>query len=348
MTVGVIGCGFWSGYQVAAWREADPSLQFVFCDREVGKAQALADRFGAVAVYSDTNTFFRDSRIEVVDVITNPSTHAALILRATERGLPVICQKPLATDEVTAAAMVARCRERGVSLYVHENFRWQPSIRHLKTLIDRGELGRPFRARLHFNSRFPVFDNQPELARLERFLLADLGVHLLDVCRFLFGEARRVYCITQRVNPTIRGEDVASLLLHMESGMTCAVEMSYATVSDLECFPQTLAEVEGEAGTIRLLPNFEYAITTRAAERRERIELPTYDWVNPRYAVAQSAMVPLHEQFLRGLRQGEAVETTGADNLHTLALTYAAYRSADTEQSVAIAPVRPKETPGVH
>ncbi|WP_420458771.1 Gfo/Idh/MocA family protein [Neolewinella sp.] len=348
MTIGVIGCGFWSGYQVAAWREADPTLQFVFCDRQAQKAQALADRFGAAAVYTDADDLFRDARVDAVDIITNPGTHAALTLGASERGLPVICQKPLATDQATATDAVARCRERGVALYVHENFRWQRPIRHLKMLIDGGEVGRPFRAHLHFNSRFPVFDNQPELARLERFVLADLGVHLLDVCRYLFGEARRVYCVTQQVNATIRGEDVASILLRMQNGMICTVELSYATVTDLECFPQTLAEVEGEAGTIRLLPNFEYVITTRATTRRERIELPTYDWVNPLYAVAQSAMVPLHQQFLRGLRSGDVVETTGADNLRTLALTYAAYRSADTGRAIDTEPTQPKTRPGAH
>ncbi len=53
MRIGIIGCGFWAGYQVAAWREADPRVQFAFCDRVAEAAQALAARFGPAPWYAD-------------------------------------------------------------------------------------------------------------------------------------------------------------------------------------------------------------------------------------------------------------------------------------------------------
>ena len=328
MTLGIIGCGFWAGYQVAAWREADSQLSFIFCDQDAQRAQRMANHFGSNQWYTDAENMLAQESLDVVDIITSPDTHAVLAGWAADRKIPVICQKPMASTWSDAQRMVKTFQEASVPLYVHENFRWQLPIRHLKKLLDRGEIGNPFRARLYFNSAYPVFENQPFLAQLDQFLLADVGVHLLDVCRFLFGEVSRLYCLTQQVNPGIKGEDVATLLLEMENGMTCTVEMSYASVVDYECFPQTLAEIEGDRGSIRLGPEYQFTITTRNGQQKEQLSLPSYDWVNPQYAVVQSSMVALHRHFLAGIQNGEPVETTGSDNLRTLQLVYAAYDSS--------------------
>ena len=337
MKIGVIGCGFWAGYQVAAWREADPMVQFVFCDRVAEAAQALAERFGPAAWYTEAETMLNEEKaLDAVDIISSPDTHAALTALAAQRGLPVICQKPMAPNWEQAQRMVHVCQQAEVPLYIHENFRWQAPIRRLKELLESDMIGTPFRARIYFNSAFPVFDNQPFLAQLERMMLADVGVHLLDVSRFLFGEVKRLYCQTQRVNPAIRGEDVATLLLETVGGMTVTVEMSYASVVDYECFPQTLVEVEGNRGSVRLGPDFQFIVTTQEEQRTEQLTLPEYDWVHPQYAVVQSSMVEIHRHFLAGLRDGKAVETTGVDNLQTLRLVEAAYDSAERGEVVGI------------
>ncbi len=336
MRIGIIGCGFWAGYQVAAWREADPDLEFVFCDRVAEAAQALAERFGSASWYDDAEATLEAEALDAVDIITSPDTHAALTELAAARGLPVICQKPMAPDWEQARHMVRVCQEAGVPLYIHENFRWQQPIRHLKKLLDNDTIGTPFRARIYFNSAFPVFDNQPFLAQLERMMLADVGVHLLDASRFLFGEVTRLYCQTQRVNPNIKGEDVVTLLLETAGGMTVTVEMSYASVVDYACFPQTLVEVEGNRGSVRLGPDFQFTVTTREGQHPEQLTLPSYDWVHPQYAVVQSSMVEIHRHFLAGLRDGKAVETVGEDNLKTLQLVEAAYESAARGEVVGI------------
>src|SRR5690606_39312970 len=72
----------------------------------------------------------------------------------------------------------------------HENWRWQSPIRKVKELLDAGVIGNVFKARVTFCSAFPVFDNQPFLRELEEFILTDIGSHILDVCRFLFGDRK--------------------------------------------------------------------------------------------------------------------------------------------------------------
>lgn len=204
----------------------------------------------------------------------------------------------------------------------------------MKHSIESGAIGIPFRARIYFNSRFPIFENQPILATLDQFIIADLGVHLLDVCRFLFGEVSSIYCQSQSVNPSIRGEDVATIILEMNSGMSCTLELSYASIVEYECFPQTLAEIEGDRGTLSLRPDFVLSTITKEVVSTETITLPDYSWIHPQYAVVQSAMVAIHEDFLEAIRNKKSAETSGEDNLMTLRLMHAAYESAKTSQVI--------------
>ena len=94
--------------------------------------------------------------------------------------------------------MVNICREAGVNLFIHENYRWQAPIRRFKEIMDSGVIGKPFKARVSFLSGFPVFDNQPFLAELDHFILTDMGSHILDVTRYLFGEVETLWCQTRQ------------------------------------------------------------------------------------------------------------------------------------------------------
>ena len=95
---------------------------------------------------------------------------------------------------------------------------------------------------------------------IERFIIEDLGIHILDVARFLFGDVARVTARTRRVNPAVRGEDVATILLDHENGVTSVVDCSYATLMAVESFPETLIEVDGAEGSIRLNQGYDLVV----------------------------------------------------------------------------------------
>ncbi len=151
--------------------------------------------------------------LDFVDVITDVSSHSRFVKLAAVRGLPVICQKPMSVTLEESDLMVGLCREARVPFFIHENWRWQTPIRELKKKLDEGVIGKPFRARISFCSSFPVFDNQPFLKDLEQFILTDVGSHILDAGRFLFGEVAELFCRIHRINLGIKGN--ASLLAAM-------------------------------------------------------------------------------------------------------------------------------------
>lgn len=296
----------------------------------------MAERFRIPASYQSPEALVEELHPELLDIITSPETHPEMVAVAATHGIAAICQKPLANDFATALAMVDKCRSAGVSLFVHENWRWQLPIRAVQRVLQTQQIGMPFRARIDFNSSFPVFQNQPFLKELDQFILADVGVHILDVVRFLFGEAANLLCRTRRIHQDIKGEDVATLLLEMENGMAVNCNLSYASRTENERFPETYIFIEGEQGSLELGPDFWIRVTTNDGTLSKRYPSSVYPWADPGYALIHASIVECHRNLLGALRGAGAAETTGVDNLRTLQLVYGAYESARLDQVIPI------------
>jgi predicted dehydrogenase len=327
----MVGAGFWARYQLAAWKEVPEAECVAVCDRMRERAERLAMSLGVMRVYDDTARMLEQERVDFVDIVTDPPSHPELVRLVADHGIAVVCQKPLALSLEEAEALVDYCHSRGVRLIVHENWRWQVPIRALRRMLDGGVIGRPFYGEIRFCTSFPVFQNQPYLRTLERFALADVGVHLLDVARFFFGEADRLYCQTHRVDPDIRGEDVAIVVLRMNT-TTVVCRMSFASRLSEERFPQTFCTIEGDRGSLELGPDYWIRTTTAEGTWARRFPPPSYPWVDPLYEVVQASMVPCNAHILHALRTGEPAETEAEDNLKTLRLVFAAYDSASRGQ----------------
>jgi predicted dehydrogenase len=332
----ILGTGFWAWYQLAGWRELAGAECVALYNRTLSKAQALANEFGIARVYDNVDALFANEDLDFVDIISNVETHSALVLLAAARRVAVICQKPMAPSLEEAQRMAAACLNASVPLYIHENWRWQRPIRELKQQLDQALIGQPFRARLHYCSSFPVFDNQPFLKDLAQFVLTDMGTHLLDVVRYLFGEVDSLACQIARVHPDIRGEDVATVLMRMTNGMTVVCEISYASRTEFERFPQTFILVEGALGSLELAPDYWLRQTTAAGTLARRAPPHHYSWADSAYDVVHASIVDCNANLLSAIQGTGQAETTAVDNLRTLRLVYAAYDAARLNQVVSL------------
>jgi D-apiose dehydrogenase len=329
---GVIGCGFFGRNHLHGWREVEGAEIAAVCDRDRARAEAAAAEFGVPAVYDDPEAMLRAETLDFVDVVTSPDTHRPLVELAARYGRHVICQKPLAPEFEDARAMVRACADAGVRLMVHENFRWQTPMRALKE--ESAALGELFFGRIEFRTAFDVYRDQPYLAEDPRFIIADLGVHLLDLARFFLGEAEQLYCVTRRVNPRIRGEDTATILLRMQGGAACEVDLTYGSRTEEDLFPQTLVRLEGTEGSAILGPHYRLSVTRGAESARRDAPPRPFPWSRPPLEAVQDSVVRTQQHWTDCLREGREPETTGEDNLRTLALVHAAYRSAEERRAV--------------
>ena len=338
MRFALFGAGFWSAYQLAAWQELGGVECVAICDVDRARADALAARFGVPAAYDDPETLLARETPGFVDIVTGVDSHRPLTLLAARHGVPVICQKPLAPSLDEAREMAQACRTANVPLLVHENWRWQAPLREARRVLDAGTIGTPFRARIELVSGFTPWVNQPALRELEQFILTDIGTHILDVARFLFGEAERLGCETHRTLPELRGENVATVTLRMNGGQTTVVcAMAYAaTPLERECFPETLVFIEGNRGSLEIAPGCSVRTTTADGTHAHRVRPPRYGWANPDYDLIHASMVPCLGNLLGRLRGDAPAETTAEDNLRTLELVFGAYESARTGQAVPL------------
>jgi len=325
----VLGCGFWSKFQIGAWTEVEGAELVAVYNRTRSKAEKIAEYFKVPRVYDNAEELFKKEKPDFVDIITDVDTHALFVDMALKNGMKkIICQKPMAPDFVTAKKMVKMCSDAAARLYIHENYRWQAPVRRFKQIVDSGIIGKPFKARVSFLSGFPVFENQPFLKELDHFILTDMGSHVLDVIRYLFGECEELWCQTRAVNRGIKGEDMATVMLKMKNGMPVYSELSYASIVEHDSFSTLHILVEGENGSVYLGPKFEIRTTTRKGTESEIVKFPFYSWADPDYIVNHESGIHVNRNILEDMLGKGKAENTAEDNLETVRLIWACYESA--------------------
>lgn len=326
----LIGCGHISSLQLWAWRQIDQVEICAVCDLDREKAEARASEFNIPLVYTNYEEMLDEVELDFVDIATRPSAHLGLILSAAKRGLHVLCQKPLTDSLLEAQQMVDACRAAGVTFMVNENGRFQAWFRQMKEMLDRGDLGKLFYARIEERSRATLpqlgFGEQPYLSEMPRLVIYEMGLHYLDTARYLFGESRYISAVTKRISPYIAGEDVAIILADFDD-LTCVVDLSWASVA--EPSPELTwghVRIEGENGTLVLDMDGVLTLYTDSKHR---------SWVFPKDTLEQS-FVAAQAHFAECLKTGREPETSGAETIKSLQLVFSSYQSAEEQRAASL------------
>jgi len=330
----LIGCGFFAQNHLHAWHEIEGVRLVAVCDREIEKARRAGAEFGVAGVYADAAQMFARERLDFVDIATTMPSHRALVELAAKNRVPVVVQKPFAPTFADCLAMVEACRAAGVPLMVHENFRFQAPMLAVQRVLASGAIGTPTFGRLSFRTGYDIYANQPYLAQEERFILLDLGIHLLDIARVFLGEVDAVQCRTQSVRPGLRGEDMATVLLGHANGATSIVDCSYASRLAPDLFPQTTVTIEGTRGSLVLGADFRLDVLSDGRTHAEDTSTPLRTWTSQPWHVAQESVLNTQRHWVDCLRRGVEPAVSGADNLKTYALVDAAYEAAARRAAV--------------
>lgn len=336
--IGVIGCGFYAQNHLNSWRDlvSEGAVLAAVCDVDVAKAEAAGRQFG-VPHYTDIDEMLARENIDAVDIVTRHDTHRAICEKTIGHGISTIVQKPFAPTWEDAVAIVSAARRAGVWLAVHENFRYQAPLRAIRKVIDSGAIGLPSWARITFRTGFDVYRTQPYFLEEEKLVIADVGVHVLDVSRYLMGDVARLSCEIQRRNPRVRAEDdTATMMLRHESGAVSVVEATYEAKRDSadDAFPETLMEIEGPKGSIIVTKGCRMKVTSDGVTSESDIGSPLMSWTSHPWHVSQEGAFSACRHFLDSLQRGQPAETNGVDNLNTFALVEASYLAAAEHRSV--------------
>jgi predicted dehydrogenase len=337
----LIGCGFFAHNHMHGWAQLPGAEIVAVCDLDADRAAAMAAKFGIKKFYTNVDDLLRSEAtgaqaIDFVDIATTVGSHLPLVEAVCQHGVAVICQKPLAQSMRDARAMVAAADKASVPFIVHENFRWQKAFVIMREMLRDDRVGKPHFARFSFRHGYDNYKNQPYLTEVEQLSIMDVGLHLFDLARFFLGEVEQLSCVTQHLNPIVTGEDAFTALLAHQNGATSVCDCSFYSTMEPEPFPQTLASIEGDRGTLEL--SSDYALAIHQAGYHDVIdvqpEVPL--WGEKPWHVVQDSVIRFQSHVLDVLGGEKQAQPSGADNLNTLALAFAAYDSAAQAETIVM------------
>lgn len=336
--VAAVGAGYFSRFQYRAWRRI-PEIDLVgICNRTLDPARAFAAEFGIARVFDDLDQMLERTGPDLLDIITPPETHLSAISKAAARGIDVICQKPFCTglDEARRAVDVAD--RAGISITVHENFRFQPWHREMRRLLDEQWFGQVYQATFRLRpgdgqGARAYLDRQPYFQKMPRLLIHETAIHLIDTFRFLFGEADGVFASLRRLNPAIAGEDAGLVLMDMKNGVRCIFDGNRLADHEARNRRLTMGEmlIEGERGTLGL--NGDGKLSFRKQGENDRQELH-YAWSDTDFG---GDCVHRLQRHVIDHRLGRGpLENTGRDYLANIEIEEAVYASDAQGRRIAL------------
>lgn len=278
MKVACLGAGYFSQFHLDGWRRIDGVTLAGVADKDLAKAQATH-----AAAFSDLADMLSQTKPDILDIIVPPEGHADAIRTGLKHDLrAIVCQKPFCTSLDEAKDMVALADEKGVPLIVHENFRFQPWFRAIKTSIDNGDIGTVLQATFRLrpgDGQGPdaYLERQPYFQKIPRFLIHETGVHYIDTFTFLFGKPEAVYADLRKINPAIAGEDAGFVLFDHPHGIKAMFDGNRCLDHAAENTRCTMGEglFEGTSGTLRL--KGDGSVWLRQFETQSEVELLSPD-----------------------------------------------------------------------
>lgn len=326
MRVGIVGIGWWSDVLAGVIAKTD-KLELRACyTRSADKAAKFAAEFGCEAMPSYDAMLALDD-LDGVILTTPNSAHLPGTAAAAAAGKHVFVEKPVSNSIADGRAMIAACEAANVVLAVGHSYRRNGALRHLKHLIDSGELGRVSLAEGVFSNdnglklKPGVWRTDP--AEIPGGCLMQIGIHQIDNLLYLLGDAGEVTAYFNRLETEPEIEDVTALLMQFKSGAVGYVAADYISPRRFEITihgTKANAFFDIDNDGLRIQRTGETVPSALA------------------YEPADHLLVEL-EDFADAAREGRKPEIDGRDGLFPLAVVLAAAKSSNERRSVPLSEI---------
>ncbi|WP_298327376.1 Gfo/Idh/MocA family oxidoreductase [Haloactinopolyspora sp.] len=293
---------------------------------EIGGAEAAAE-FGVPYVDDiDALLAWQPDGVIVCSENANHRAHVELLVAA---GIPVLCEKPLATSTEDARAMVKAAEAAGVALMVAFPVRFSTAFAALRERIEAGALGTICAVTGTNNGRVPTgraWFTDPELAG--GGALTDHTVHVADLMDALLGgqRARSVYAQSNQImHPQARVETAGLVSIEYPGGVIATIDCSWSKPTDYPTWGGLTLSVVGSAATADM-DAFGSRVDGFSGAQRAPVWLP--------YGADSDAA--LIAEFVDAIRTGRTPQPDGRVGLRTVEIVEAAYASAAAGEPVAL------------
>jgi len=341
--IGAVGAGMiMAECHLAAYKDAAFNVVAI-ASRTKANAEKVAERWAIPTVYDTPEQLIEDPNIEIIDLAYPPDQQPALIRHALRKPhiKGILAQKPLALSLDEAIKLRDEARVAGKVLSVNQNMRYDQSMRVLKQIIDSGALGNVVFAQIDMHA-IPHW--QPFLQDYDRLTLSNMSVHHLDVLRFLFGDPDEISTHTRKDPRTTfeHSDGITVSTLKFPSG-TLALSLE-----DVWSGPRQDGykddqhinwRVDGTLGVAKGTIGW----PTGAASTLTYASTKTTngDWVTPTWNTMwfPHAFIGVMEQLQDAIKTGSAPALSVADNVKTMQLVEAGYRSIAEGRTVKLSEI---------
>ncbi len=327
--IGIIGAGGIVQHgHMPAYRKADfPVVGIASSSASAVSVEQVAEKWNIPRCFTDWHALLDLPEVKIADVsYPFDEERLEIVHAAAERGKHILMQKPMAHSLEAAQEMVETAARHGVLLAVNQNARWSPHYRAARLAIEAGLLGKVY---LLVHEMQSTQDSQEWFTRgwcaqIDRFQLLEYSVHHLDLMRFWSGlePARVKAAIARKPGQHTRGEMIASVQLEFPNRALGVVLDDNASYPSAECFSRF--KIEGTRGMLEGTAMGNVGLRIQSELLGEGVhDIPLEGQWFP------DGFIGTMGELMCAIEEGREPSISGRDNLHTLEIIFAAYRSVE-------------------
>jgi predicted dehydrogenase len=365
--IGVVGTSWWtdSMYMPALTKHPHADVRAVV-GRNLDHTREFAEQWRVPNAYASLEDLLLNETVDAVIIASPNKHHYATAMTAIEHGLHILCEKPLAMSYTEAIHMTEAAERAGLKTMVSFTYRFMPTARYLKELIQQGYIGKPY----HLNMRYYA-DYARDAQYMWRFDLAesgsgvvgDLGTHWLYLADWFYGEVKAVsamlgYHVSREPRPDGQpyepADDSAVMMLEFENGARGVLHISSLAYEQTPFGQTHHMEFHGSGGTLYSFTDWHKTQSVSGTRDGEGalhdLPIPDHIWGTARRDSVPDTYKDIfrdHDFMARGfvsaVADNTSVEPSFRDGARIQRYLEASLLSAQEGRRVEVNEIQPKE-----
>lgn len=365
--VGIVGTSWWTDAMYLPALSTHPNAEVCgIVGRNLDHAREFAMQWKIPSVYSTLEEMLDKESLDAVLIVSSNKYHYPMSMMAIERGLHVLCEKPLAMNYTEAIRMAEAAERIGVKTMVPFTYRFMPTARYLKELIEQEYVGKPYHLNLRYYTGYARDGNYMwrfDLDESGSGVVGDLGTHWLYLADWFYGEVKAIsavlgHHVSRDPRPDDKlyelGDDTAMLLLEFENGAQGALHLSAVAYEETPFGQIHQMEFHGSGGTLHSFTDWEKIQSVSGARLGDgavhKLPIPDHIWGTARRDFVPNTYKDIFREhdfmargFVSAIANGTSVEPSFQDGARVQRYLQAALLSAQQGRRVDVNEIQSKE-----